>query len=53
MQDLLVSILIPFKNTAEFLPACLDSILKQSYTYWEVLAVDDHSTDDSLQILEQ
>ncbi|NAS13505.1 glycosyltransferase family 2 protein [Poritiphilus flavus] len=52
MQDPLVSILIPFKNTAEFLPACLDSILKQSYTHWEVLAVDDHSTDSSREILD-
>ncbi len=53
MQDPVVSILIPFKNTAEFLPDCLDSILRQSYIHWEVLAVDDHSTDSSLQILEQ
>lgn len=45
-----VSILIPFKNTAHFLPECLGSIQKQSYTNWEVLAVDDNSTDNSLEI---
>ncbi|WP_299536687.1 glycosyltransferase family 2 protein [Ulvibacterium sp.] len=51
MQHPLVSILIPFKNTACFLSECLDSILKQHYTQWEVLAVDDHSTDDSRQVV--
>jgi len=48
----LISILIPFKNTAVFLPECLSSIQKQTYEHWEVLAVDDHSDDDSLAILE-
>ena len=41
----MVSILIPFKNTAEYLPECIQSILDQTYTDWEVLAVDDHSDD--------
>ena len=45
-----VSILIPFKNTAAYLPACLDSIINQSYKNWEVLIVDDSSTDKSYQI---
>lgn len=52
MQPSLVSILIPFKNTAAFLPDCLDSILSQQFEDWEVLAVDDHSTDDSRSIVE-
>lgn len=51
MQNPLVSILIPFKNTACFLPACLDSILNQEYTHWEVLAVNDHSMDGSLEVV--
>ena len=46
-----VSILMPFKNTAAFLPECLDSILEQSYLNWELLAVDDHSSDNSNAIL--
>lgn len=48
----LVSILIPFKNTARFLPECLNSILEQTYSQWEVMAVDDHSSDDSRLILQ-
>ncbi|TYA59084.1 glycosyltransferase family 2 protein [Formosa maritima] len=47
MQKPLISILIPFKNTAKYLPECLESILKQTYTNWELLIVDDHSTDES------
>lgn len=51
MQDPRVSILIPFKNTAHFLSECLDSILEQTYSNWEVLAVNDHSEDGSLDLL--
>lgn len=51
MQNPRVSILIPFKNTAHFLSECLDSILEQSYSNWEVLAVNDHSEDGSLDLL--
>ena len=50
MQQPLVSILIPFKNTEKFLEACLDSIIKQTYANWELLIVDDHSTDRSYTI---
>ena len=51
MSELKVSIVIPAKNTAEFLPECLESILSQSYSNWEALVVDDHSTDNSVQII--
>jgi len=52
MENPLVSILIPFKNTAIFLEECLDSILKQTYSNWEVLAVNDNSSDESLSIVQ-
>lgn len=48
----LISIIIPVYNVAEFLPRCLDSVLRQSYTNFEVIIVDDGSTDDSLNICE-
>jgi len=47
----LVSIVIPFKNTASFLAECLDSILIQTYKDWEVIAINDHSTDNSLNVV--
>lgn len=48
----LISILIPFKNSAAYLPECLESIRSQSYSNWEVCAVNDHSTDTSSALLE-
>ncbi len=52
MQKRLISILIPFKNTERFLSDCLNSILNQSHTRWEVIAVNDHSSDLSKQLLQ-
>ena len=46
-----ISVLIPVYNTAKYLPACLDSVLSQSMPEFEVIAVNDASTDDSRQIL--
>ncbi len=50
MQQPLVSILIPFKNVSEYLEECLESIRNQEYENWEVIAVNDHSTDISNEI---
>jgi glycosyltransferase involved in cell wall biosynthesis len=52
MKNPLVSIIMPVKNTVQFLEPCLDSILDQTYTNWELLAVDDSSSDDSFNILQ-
>lgn len=51
MQNPLVSILIPFKNTASFLDECMNSILNQTYKNWELIIVDDNSSDDSYSIV--
>src|SRR5690606_18308761 len=51
MQNPLISILLPFKNTAEFLPECLESIQNQTYTHWELLIVNDGSSDKSPQLV--
>ncbi len=47
----LISILMPVYNAAPFLEACLDSIVEQSSKDWELIAVNDQSTDTSLEIL--
>ncbi|WP_036384606.1 glycosyltransferase family 2 protein [Muricauda sp. MAR_2010_75] len=51
MQNPKVSICIPFKDTVHFLPECLDSILNQTYKNWEILAVNDHSSDYGFELL--
>lgn len=53
MQKPLVSILIPFKNTEDYLSDCLKSIRNQTYTNWELLIVDDSSTDGSYNLVEK
>ena len=53
MPKPLVSILTPFKNTQTFLPECLESIINQTYKHWELLIVDDGSTDNSFKVVEQ
>ncbi|GGD05783.1 glycosyltransferase family 2 protein [Hyunsoonleella pacifica] len=53
MKQPLVSILTPFKNTERFLSECLNSILEQTYTNWELLIIDDHSTDNSYDLVEK
>lgn len=46
----LFSFIVPVYNVEQFLPRCLDSICKQTCTDYEVILVDDGSTDDSGQI---
>lgn len=49
-MNLLFSIIIPVFNSGEFLSLCLDSILRQSFHDFELIIVDDGSSDDSLDI---
>lgn len=47
MNNPFLSIIIPVYNVAPYLPCCLDSILAQTFSDFEVLLVDDGSTDGS------
>lgn len=46
-----VSVVIPVFNKAPYLKECLESVFSQTYSAFEVIAVDDRSTDGSLAIL--
>jgi glycosyltransferase involved in cell wall biosynthesis len=46
-----VSVVVPVFNKARFLEACFESLFVQTYTDFELIAVDDASTDDSLDRL--
>jgi len=47
----LVSFIIPNYNGAEFIGVCLDSIKLQTFTSYEVIVVDDASTDNSVNFI--
>lgn len=49
----IISIIMPVYNTEEFLRECLASITNQTFKDWELIAVDDFSTDGSREILEE
>ena len=48
-----VSIVIPFRDAAGWLPACLDSLAHQEERNWELLAVDDGSKDHSAALVDE
>ncbi|NER16500.1 glycosyltransferase family 2 protein [Spongiivirga citrea] len=50
MKSRKVSILTPFKNTDQFIEDCIQSVINQSYTNWELILVNDHSTDNSVAV---
>lgn len=49
----LLSIIIPVYNSDKFLKKCLDSIVCQEFENYEIIAINDGSTDNSMKILEE
>ena len=49
----LVSIIIPVFNAEKFLKQTIESIRRQTYSNYEIIAVDDESTDNSLSVLNE
>ncbi|MFB7032881.1 glycosyltransferase family 2 protein, partial [Streptomyces sp. NPDC056295] len=48
-----ISLVVPVYRVQGYLRACLDSILEQSFTDFEIIAVDDHSPDSCGRILDE
>ena len=53
MKNTLVSIVVPVYNAQLYLAECLDSIRNQTYTYLEIILVNDGSTDNSQKICDE
>lgn len=49
----IISVIVPVYNTEKYLPRCIDSILAQTYTDFELLLIDDGSTDSSGAICDE
>ena len=49
----LVSVIIPVYNSAQFLKESLESVINQTYPNIEIICINDGSTDNSLEILQQ
>ncbi|MGN0724029.1 MAG: glycosyltransferase family 2 protein [Treponema sp.] len=52
MNNKIVSIIMPCHNGAAYIAKAIDSVIAQTYNDWELLIIDDKSTDDSVLIAE-
>ena len=53
MESAKVSVIIPTFNSAQFIAEAIQSVQLQTYSNWEILLVDDCSTDDTVAIISQ
>ena len=51
MQTPLVSVCVPTYNYGRFLPDCIESVQKQTFSDWELLITDDCSTDRTEEVV--
>ena len=48
-----ISVIMPVWNGEKYLPRCLDSLLAQAFTDWEIICINDGSRDNSAEILKK
>ncbi len=50
-QQILISIILPTYNHAKFLKKAIKSVIKQSYVHWELIIIDNNSTDGTFELV--
>lgn len=53
MSEYTISVIVPVYNVEAYLRKCIDSIISQSFTNWELLLIDDGSLDNSGSICDE
>lgn len=48
-----VSVIVPARNEEAYIERCLLSLIKQDYPYFEIIAIDDHSSDNTFKIMQK
>ena len=51
MSNISISVLMPVYNSEKFLLETVQAVINQSYTDWELILVDDGSTDNSKETM--
>lgn len=52
IMNKIISVIVPVYNTAPYLERCVNSILAQTYAHIEIILINDGSTDNSMEIIE-
>ena len=52
-KDILVDVILPNYNKADFLEEAINSVVNQTYKNWHLYIIDDNSTDNSKSIIEK
>ena len=52
-KRVLISIIVPIYNSSEYIQRCIDSILSQTLTNFELILINDGSTDNSIDVLKE
>jgi len=52
-SNILISVITPAYNAERFIEAAIKSVQNQTYDLWEMIIVDDHSTDQTAKIIKQ
>ncbi|MEW5694050.1 MAG: glycosyltransferase family 2 protein [Candidatus Hydrogenedentota bacterium] len=52
-EEVKISVVVPTYNYAKFLPQCIQSVINQTFKDWELIIVDDGSTDNTEEIVKK